>query len=300
VDVESSNRTGDPGWLDRSAYPFRSRRLELPGGARMHYVDEGAGETLLFVHGTPTWSFEWRHLIRGLAPSCRCVAPDHLGFGLSDRPRDGLYTPEWHAANLAAFVERLGLERFTLVVHDYGGPIGLPLALEDPGRIERLVVLNTWMWSLAGDRGMERAARLVGGALGRFLYRRANFSLRVITPSAWADRRKLTSALHRQYLAPFPDAWSRGAVLWPLARALVGSSDHYDSLWQRRARLADIPALIVWGTKDPAFPPHLLARWREALPHARVVELPAGHWPQEEAPEDVLDAVRGFLDGRGA
>jgi haloalkane dehalogenase len=298
VNAESGERTG-PAWLDRTAYPFRSRWLELGGGARMHYVDEGSGETLLFVHGTPTWSFEWRHLIRGLAPHYRCVAPDQLGFGLSDRPRDGLYTPEWHAANLADFVDRLGLERFTLVVHDYGGPIGLPLAVDAPRRIRSLVVLDSWMWSLAGDAGMVRAARIVGGALGRFLYRRANFSLRVIMPSAWGDRSRLTPAIHRQYLAPFPDAWSRGAVLWPLAHALLGSDAHYHGLWRRRSSLAGIPALVVWGMKDPAFRPHLLDRWREVLPGAAVVQLPVGHWPQEEAPGEVLAAIEGFLAAAG-
>src|SRR5688572_12615386 len=88
-----TNSSSAPAWLDRAAYPFASRWCDLPGGERLHYVDEGAGETLLFAHGTPTWSFEWRHLIRALAPTHRCVAPDHLGFGLSDRPADAAYTP---------------------------------------------------------------------------------------------------------------------------------------------------------------------------------------------------------------
>jgi pimeloyl-ACP methyl ester carboxylesterase len=291
----STDRAATPPWLDRAAYPFRSRWCELPGGHRLHYVDEGAGEPVLFVHGTPSWSFEWRHLIRALSATHRCVAPDHLGFGLSDRPRDAAYTPEAHAERLAAFVARLGLDGVTLVVHDYGGPIGLPLALADRPRVRRLVVLNSWMWSFAGDRDMERAARVAGGAIGRFLYRHANLSLKVIMPSAYGDRRKLTPEIHRQYLAPFPDAWSRGAVLWPLASALLGSGAHYDALWRERHRLRALPALVVWGTADSAFRPHNLARWREALPHATVVELPVGHWPQEEAPDAVADAVRSFL-----
>jgi pimeloyl-ACP methyl ester carboxylesterase len=294
---------GPPAWLDREAYPFESRFLELSSGHRMHYIDEGTGPTILFVHGTPTWSFEWRHLICGLRDAFRCVAPDHLGFGLSDRPASGDYTPEWHARNLADFVERLGLDAFTLVVHDYGGPIGLPLAL-DPlqkqwvpprTRVLRLVVLNSFMWSLKGDAGVERANRIVGGSLGRFLYRRANFSLRVITPSVFADRRKLTREIHAQYLAPFTDIESRSLVLWPLARALMASDAHYQSLWERRSRLEGIPSLVVWGLRDPAFKPHQLARWREVLPAAEVVELPVGHWPQEEAPDAVLNALRSFL-----
>jgi pimeloyl-ACP methyl ester carboxylesterase len=300
---EAPARVEPPAWVDRRAYPFRSRWIELPRGDRMHYVDEGpgAGEhqapAILFVHGTPTWSFEWRRLIEALRPTFRCVAPDHLGFGLSDRPADGGYTPEWHARNLADFVERLGLRDVTLVVHDFGGPIGLPLALDGSGRVRRLVVLNTFMWSLMGDKGVERAARLIGGPVGRFLYRRANFSLRVITPSAYADRRRFTPEVHRQYLAPFPDLWSREAVLWALARALLGSDAFYSSLWERRQALAALPALVVWGMKDPAFRPHQLARWREVLPQARVVELAVGHWPQEEAPDAVIRAVETFLGG---
>jgi len=283
-----------PAWLDRDAYPFAHHWLDLPGGRRMHYVDEGRGETILFIHGTPTWSFEWRHLIRALSRSHRCVAPDLIGFGLSNRPRDFTYTPEAHAEAVAAFVERLGLENVTLVVHDFGGPIALPLALERPSRVRRLVVINSWMWSFAGDRDMERKARIAGSALGRFLYRWANLSLRVIAPSAYAERAKLTPAIHAQYLAPFPDRWSRGAVLWPLARALLGSSTYYERLWSTRERLREIPVLIVWGAKDSAFPPHNLERWTAALPHATVVELPVGHWPHEEAPDDVLAAVRRF------
>ncbi len=267
----------------------------MPFG-RLHYVDEGRGDPVLFSHGTPTWSFEWRHLIRALSATHRCIAPDHLGFGLSDRPREAPYTPEAHAERLAQFVDALGLDSFTLVVHDYGGPIALPLALDDRRRVRRLVVVNTWMWRLDDDPDMRRAGRIAGGALGRFLYRWLNLSLRVIVPSAYADRRKLTREIHAQYLAPFSDRWARGAVLWPLAHALLGSTAYYDSLWQRRGRLRDVPTLVVWGTRDPAFKPHQLARWRTVVPHARVLELPVGHWPHEEAPDAVTAAVREFLN----
>jgi haloalkane dehalogenase len=290
--------TAAPAWVDRAAYPFESRWLELPAG-RLHYVDEGSGPTILFVHGTPTWSFEWRHLVGGLRATHRCVAVDHLGFGLSDRPEGASYTPEAHAERLRAFVEALGLEQVTLVVHDFGGPIGLPLAL-DGGRARRLVVLNSWMWSFADDAEMTKRAKMVAGGLGKLLYRRFNASLRLITPSAYGDRRKLTKAIHAQYLNVFPDADSRERVLYALALALTGSAAHYDGLWRRRAALAAIPSLVVWGLKDSAFRPRQLAKWREALPHARVVELPgAGHWPHEEEPEAVLAAVRSFVDAPG-
>jgi haloalkane dehalogenase len=285
-------------WLDRTAYPFHQRTLALPQG-RLNYVDEGKGPPILFVHGTPTWSFDYRHLIRALSAQHRCLAVDLLGFGLSERPRDFAYTPEAHAQVLRAFVDRLGLDHFTLVAHDFGGPISLPLALDTPGRVARLVLMNTWMWSFADDPAMLRKARLAGSGFGRFLYRHFNFSLRAITPSAYGDRRKLTPAIHQQLLAPFPDADSRGRVLWTLARALRSSASFYDSLWQRRGVLAAVPSLIVWGLRDPAFPPRFLDRWRTVLPAARVHELrTAGHWPHEEAPDEVAAALLAFLSAQ--
>lgn len=293
--LSGEHRASTPAWVDRDAFPFRSRFLEVVPGRRVHYIDEGEGDLLLFVHGTPTWSFEWRHVIRALSTTHRCVAMDNLGFGLSDRPRDFDYTPESHARVLRTFVDRLGLRDLTLVVHDYGGPIGLPLALEQSTIVRRLVLLNTWMWSFDDDPDMVRKGKIAGSRLGRLLYRYANFSLRVITPSAYADKRKLTPRIHKQYLAPFRDIDSRGRVLWPLARAILGSSEYYDSLWGQRERLREMPALIVWGAKDPAFQPSQLARWRSVLPEARVVELPVGHWPHEEVPNEVNRAIEAFL-----
>ena len=284
-----------PAWLDRAAYPFTPHWADLPSG-RMHYVDEGRGDTLLFVHGTPTWSFEFRHLIKALSRRYRCVAPDHLGFGLSDRPADAAYTPEAHAARLEAFVAHLGLDCVTLVAHDYGGPIGLPLALAADTRVARLILFNTWMWPFDDDPDMVRKGRLAGGALGRLLYKYANASLRLIAPSAYGDRSKLTPAIHRQYLEVFRDRGARVRVLHALARGLLQSGPFYATLYGRIDRLRHLPALIVWGMKDTAFLPYQLARWEQQLPHADVRRLPhAGHWPHEEAPDDVLAAVNAFL-----
>ena len=155
-----------PDWLDRAEYPFASHVVALNPG-RMHYVDEGHWPTILLVHGTPTWSFEYRHLIRALAGRARVIAPDHFGFGLSDRPADFAYTPEAHAAALREFVERLDLRDITLVVHDYGGPIGLPLALDADSRVSRVVLLNTWMWPFDDDPDMQKKGRFAAGGLGR-------------------------------------------------------------------------------------------------------------------------------------
>ena len=281
-----------PAWLDRQAWPWTSRSLTLPEGAQ-HYVDEGRGDPVLLVHGTPTWSFEWRHLIRALAAAHRVVACDHLGFGLSSRPAGADYAPEGHARRFRTVIDRLLPEgRLTLVVHDFGGPIALDWALDHPSRLRHLVVINSWMWPFDDDAAMRRKAAMAGGALARFLYRRLNASLRLIMPSAYGDRRRLTPAIHRQYLAPFPDADSRERVLFTLARSLLGSTPFYRALWDRRARLAGVPVTIVWGMRDSALPPAMLERWSAALPHARVVRIAeAGHWPHEEAPAAVVAAL---------
>jgi haloalkane dehalogenase len=270
-------------------------RITLRDGD-MHYVDEGSGPPILFVHGTPTNSFEYRHLIAALSKRFRCIAPDHLGFGQSSRPQSFAYTPEAHADVLAEFVEKLNLTDVTLVVHDFGGPIGLPLALASGSRITRLVLMNTWAWPLDDDPKMARGAKFIGGPIGRFLYRYANASLRLIMPSAYGDRKKLTKEIHRRYLDVFRDRDARVLVLHALAKSLLGSRAHYQSLLDRIDRLKAIPVLIVWGLKDSAFQPYQLERWRQLLPDAKVEAIEgAGHWPHEEEPARVIGALEQFL-----
>jgi haloalkane dehalogenase len=288
-----------PPWLDVVAYPFRAQTFDT-GEGRLQYVDEGAGPTVVLVHGTPTWSFVWRDLIgRLVRAGYRVIAPDHLGFGLSDKPSAASYRPEDHARRLGVLLDVLDVRDATLVVHDFGGPIGLSCALDRPARIARLVLLNTFAWPVDDDPSIARGARVAGSALGGFLYRRLNASPRWLLPAAFADRRRLTPELHRQYLAPFPDAASRVAP-YALARALLGDSPWLAALWARRDELARRPALLVWGLRDPAFGPAYLARWRGALPDAEVVEVAdAGHFVQEEAPEALATSVLRFLGAEG-
>lgn len=279
-------------WVDGNLYPFESRYLDV-GVGRMHYVDEGSGPPVLMVHGTPTWSFLYRSLIRDLSRDHRVIAPDHLGFGLSDRPHEFGYRPEDHARVLERFIEQLGLRDITLIVHDFGGPIGLSYAERHPGNVRAVVLFNTWMWSLAGSSA-ERIARVMGSGFGRFLYTRLNISPRMIVPAAFGDRTRLTKTVHRHYIDAFPTPASRYPA-WVFARAVLGSSAWYDSLWQARGALAQHPALFVWGTKDPAFG-DALPRWKESFPSAQVVELAdVGHFVQEEAPEQATSAIRAFL-----
>jgi haloalkane dehalogenase len=286
----------DPQWLDRAQYPFAPHYIDVDGG-RMHYVDEGEGPPVVLVHGTPTWSFLYRRVIAELSGRYRCIAPDNIGFGLSEKPAGWGYRPEDHARNLRILVERLDLRGVTLVVHDFGGPIGLSYAVERPENVRALVLFNTWLWSLADEPSVARGARILGGPLGRVLYERLNVSPRFMMRAAWGDRSTLTPALHRHYTAPLATPRDRHST-WVLARELLGSSGWYESLWSRRDRIAEKPALLLWGARDPAFG-GALGRWRQLFPHARVETFPAaGHFVQEEV-EGLGATIAAFLDEAG-
>jgi haloalkane dehalogenase len=267
------------------------------GDGRLHYVDEGTGPLVVLVHGTPTWSFEWRHVIAALRHTHRVVALDHLGFGRSDRPHDAAYTPEAHALRFARFMQQVvGDHAVTLVVHDFGGPIAFDWALDHAAQLTRVVVVNSFLWSFADDAGMLRRARMVHGALGKWLYRRLNASLRLIMPSAWGNKRLLSRDVHARYQAVFPDADSRERVLYALALSLIDSAPFFERLRARARALAAVPMTVLWGLADSAFEPHQLAKWRALFPHAQVTTFDGvGHWPHEEAPAAFVAALSAAL-----
>ncbi len=282
-----------PTWLNRTEYPFAVRQIES-----LSVVDEGEGPPVVFSHGTPTWSFEWRHLILGLRGTHRCIAPDHLGFGLSARPPEADYSPEAHAQRFSRLIDVLELSRYSLVVHDFGGPIALDDALNRPERIERLILFNTIAWPFTDEPRSRRMARLAGSDLFRWLYRTFNFSF-TISKSAWGTGPR-PAEMWRHYTSVFPEPDSRERVLWALAKSLAGSTAFFQSLWDRRDRLAHVPIHFVWGMADNAFTPATLARFRQAWPHATVTELPrAGHWPHEEEPSRCLEEVRRCMNVTG-
>jgi haloalkane dehalogenase len=281
-------------WLDPALYPFAPHWLEVDTG-RLHYVDEGTGRPVVLVHGTPTWSFLYRDLILALRERVRCIAPDLPGFGLSDKPPGACYRPAEQARRLSGLIDALGLKDFTLVVHDFGGPIGLAHAIERPEHVRSLVLFNTWMWSFAGEPRIAWAGRVLGGPLGRVLYERWGFSVNVMFRYSLADRRRYTPAVHRHYASPLGPG--QREATWVYARELLGSSAWYDTLWQRRARLARIPALLVWGLKDRAFAT-ALPRWRTVFEQAEVVTLPdVGHAPPEERGPALAPLVVRFVEG---
>ncbi|PSP88491.1 hypothetical protein BRC90_07015 [Halobacteriales archaeon QS_4_69_34] len=173
-----------PDWIDPEQYPFDSNHADLDAG-RLHYVDEGEGRPVLMLHGNPTWSFLYRHLLRGLSEDYRCIAPDYLGFGLSEKPRDFSYRPAAHADVVEEFIEELGLAELTLVVHDWGGPIGCRYAVENPGNVHSLVVMNTFCWPVERDLYLKAFGGLLGSRLGKLLITRRNFFARSCEGDCW-------------------------------------------------------------------------------------------------------------------
>ncbi|MCC9135312.1 alpha/beta fold hydrolase [Pontibacter silvestris] len=282
-----------PKWLDRILYPFAHHTLQLPAG-QMHYVDEGEGSPIVFVHGTPTWSFVWRQQIKSLCRTHRCIAPDHLGFGLSDKPEHFNYTPEAHADNLEQLINSLQLKNITLVVHDFGGPIGFHYALRHPENVQQLVILNTWMWSLADEKRIAKVSGFMSNSIGKFLYQRMAFSTKVLLPQGYYQRKNLTKDIQRHYQKPHDSSVARFGS-WRFAAALKESSPYFAQLWQQRNELQKINMLIIWGENDRLLPLHFLDKWQKAFPDTRIIKLKTGHFLQEEKGSEVTEAIREVL-----
>lgn len=290
---ENSEAKVVPPWLDPAIYPFESHWFTLPEG-RMHYVDEGSGKTILFVHGNPSWSFEYRNLIRSFARTHRCIAIDHLGFGMSDKPTGASYLPQFHADNLRRFIDALDLHDVTLVVQDWGGPIALGVALDQPSRFRGIVASNSWFFDVRDYTVLRWFSRIVGSPIGRWLCGRLNFFPRVLMKASFGDKVRLTAHIHDHYLAPFPTKASRKGT-WVFPKAIVGESEWLARLWARRDRLSDKPVLLAWGMKDDAFVP-LLPQWQSAFSRHRLVMFDdVGHNVAEEAGQRLVEPIATFI-----
>ncbi len=287
-----------PKWLDTELYPFEHRYISLSSG-KMHYIDEGQGDVILFVHGTPTWSFLYRDFIKKLSKSYRCIAVDHLGFGLSDKPQNFAGRPREHAQNLSDFIQQLDLQNITLVVHDFGGPIGLAATLDQPERIKQVVLFNTWLWETASNPAVKKINKIARSWLGKLLYLNLNFSPKVLLKKGFADKKALSKNIHRHYICPFPTKHSRQSLL-RLAKSLYGSSTWYQEQWEKLDRLSEKPWLILWGTKDEFITTDYLKRWTDQLPQAEVKTWDCGHFVQEERGNESIDMICKFINQREA
>jgi len=283
-------------------YPFQPRFVRH-GTVWQHYVDEAprgaedADHAVLCLHGNPTWSFAWRRLVLGLRATHRVIAPDHVGCGLSDKPRPYAYTLEQHVENLERLVDAAGLRRVTLVLHDWGGAIGMGFARRHPERIARLVVTNTAAFRSA--RIPLRIALCRVPVLGRIAVQGMNAFARAAT--FMAVETPLPPEVKRGYLLPYDGFHARIATHRFVADIpLAPGHPSWDELVAIEAALpsfADRPAAILWGDRDWCFTPAFRERWRVFLPGARVRVFPAaGHYVMEDAGDELVACVVGFLE----
>ena len=272
-------------------------------GLKLHYLDEGSGEPVVMLHGNPTWSFLYRHLIDSLRGSYRVIVPDHIGCGLSDKPDDSryLYTLSSRVDDLEQLLIHLGLDRdLTLILHDWGGMIGMAFAARHPERIARLVVSNTAGFHKPASKRMPRALSICRDSkLGAVMVRGMNAFCQ---GTAWigCKRARMTRELRQAYVAPY-DSWShRIAILRFVQDIPLHPGDRGYELvsWvqERLALLQSVPVLLLWGMKDFVFDYHFLDEWIRFFPHADVHRFPqAGHYLFEDERAAINDLVPAFL-----
>jgi haloalkane dehalogenase len=290
-DATKASTRERPAWVPDDLYPFESRYADV-AGARVHYLDEGSGPPLLLLHGNPTWSFLYRDIVAGLRDRYRCIAVDYPGFGLSSAAPAYGFTPAEHADVLDALVVKLDLTGVTMMVQDWGGPIGFAVATRRPERFAAFVIGNTWAWPKS-DPGTQLFSRLLGGPIGRRLILNRNVFVERIVPGG-VRRRALPDTVMDAYRGPFPTPGSRRPIA-VMPQQILAGRPFLAQIEGRLDRLRDRPALIVWPTKDVAFGERERRRWEQVFPDHRTVLLQgAGHYIQEDAPEEIVAAIRDW------
>lgn len=289
-----------PDWVSSELYPFADRWLSVDG-SQVHYVDEGSGPPLLLMHGNPTWSFLYRNIILGLRDRYRCVAIDLPGFGLSTPAPGYRFLPVEHADVVERVLLDLDLQDVTMMTQDWGGPVGFGVATRNPERFRAFVVGNTWAWPEANIR-MSSFSRLLASPLGKREILKRNLFVERVMPTG-IKLAKLTDEEWGHYRKPFPTP-ERRVPTYVFPREILASRAGYlREVSERLSALADHPALLVWPTGDIAFRDGERRRW-EALftRHATVRLEGAGHYIQEDAHRQIVDAIVGhesLLAGEG-
>jgi len=282
-------------------FPYTPSYLNL-GHFQMHYVDVGEGDPMLLLHGDPTWGYLYRRLLPPLATRARCIVPDHMGMGKSGVPTVPYpYRLRHHIDNLEALVLTLQLRDITLVVHDWGGPVGLGVAIRHPSRIKRLILMNTWAFAPWPGGPLPRLLELIRSPRGEVFITNKNGYVRPALLGTTAHPEHLTEAVLDGYLAPFRTPDSRRALLcWSRDIPLAPGDASYAEMQQIENGLAQfrhIPVLLLWGMQDPVLSPLVLRTWQQLYPQAAAYELEeASHFLQEDAPDDIIQAIEGFLE----
>ena len=281
-------------------YPFAPHFFDS-GAGRMHYIDEGPREApcMLMLHGNPTWSFYYRHLVRAFSTTYRVVAPDHLGCGFSDKPPAGPYTLRGHIDRLAGLVDHLGLSNITLVVHDWGGAIGMGYAVEHPERVGRFVVFNTAAFPSKHMPWQIGLCRIPG--FGAAAIRGFNAFVRGALATCAVHSERLTPAVRAGYLAPY-DSWANRIANLRFVEDIPMSRRHpthalLSAIGEDIQKFQRHPMLIVWGAKDYVFNDRFYEEWRRRFPNARCQYIAdAGHFVVEDAHERIVPWIERFMD----
>jgi len=292
-----------------NTWPFEARYTEAPG-FRMHYVDEGKGETVLALHGEPTWGYLFRNLIKALSPRYRVIAPDHMGFGKSETPQDRSYLLQDHIDNLERFVLDLDLRDITLVMHDFGGPAGIGLAIRHPDRIKRIISTNGP--TPLGQPGLGDALAKNGatspwfswiakayadGTLEQILGQLDYNILSTLKLNGFERNDVITDTWLRAYGAPFKaPEYCLGAIGW--AKGFAEGAHRFEPADAPTARaVSRKPALAIWGMADRTLQPeHFIPLFSEAFPNGTTHRLEGvGHYSHEDAPEEIAKGIDEFL-----
>ncbi len=291
--------------MNLPGYSFTPQRFEVRPGLSMSYLDEGPrdGEVVVMLHGNPSWSYYWRKLVTGLSDRYRCIVPDHIGMGLSDKPSDERYdyTLQSRVDDLAALLRHLGITGpVTLAVHDWGGMIGFGWALSHAHQVKRLVITNTAAFPLPQAKPMPWQIALGRDwKFGAFIIRAFNaFSGGA---SYLGVEKKMPADVRRAYVSPY-DSWAnRIATVRFMQDIPLGPGDKAWALLEEAGRrlpeFADRPALLGWGLRDFVFDKHFLAGFRAALPQAEVHAWDdAGHYVLEDKADELVPLIRDFLE----
>lgn len=284
-------------------YPFASHFFKQHEGFHQHYLDEGTGNHVLMLHGNPSWSYYYRHLVLGLRPTYRCIIPDHIGMGFSDKPSAAEYdyTLQRRVDDLDALMQHLGNpDNLTLVLHDWGGMIGMAYACRYPQRIKRLVILNTAAFPNPKGQRLPVALKLgrdsrIGAALI------LNYNAFARGAARWGVTHPMSESVRNAYLAPYDSPPHRIATLKFVQDIPLSPKDCSFELvcktGEQLSQFANLSTLICWGMRDFVFDKHFLQVWKEKLPHAEVHEFPnAGHYVLEDSYKEIIPLVKKFLN----
>ena len=282
--------------FDRSLYPFTPRSLEIDGHS-LSYLDEGKGPVVVMLHGNPTWSFYYRNLVLLLRDRYRVIVPDHMGCGFSDKPQAYPYTLQQHISNLSRLLDHLGIGSLSLVVHDWGGAIGMGYAGRHPDKIEALVVTNTAAFMSKKIPLRINICKLPG--LGALFIRGLNAFAAGATVMAVA--KKISPEVARAYVAPY-DCWADRIATLRFVEDIPMSENHVSwktllAVERSLAELTEKPMLIVWGGRDFCFTRHFYDEWCARFPAAETMFLPeAGHYVLEDEFKQAGPKIAQFLD----